>query len=89
MGDGSVATSPWEFWAKIAQTLGIPTVVMGGLLWWANATINYERERMLPTIEGTKVSMEQNSQALKDNSGVMRAVKSSLDRLNKTKSAEE
>lgn len=89
MADADVQSK--SFWVQTAQTLGISTVVMCFLGYWAIQTIQWERDQMLPAIQGSKVAIEHNTEVVKDNSEVMKSVtemqqdlKETLDRLDKT-----
>lgn len=69
-----------SFWVSTAQTLGISTVVMCFLFYWAYQTITWEREQMIPCIQGNK-------EAINSNTETLRSVKTSIDRLDKTSKA--
>lgn len=60
-------------WAKTIQLVGFPAVAAIAIAWFANETIRWEREQMLPAIQKNTTAFETNTQALN-------RVQESLDR---------
>jgi len=56
------ASEPW--WVKAAQTLGVVTIAFFFLMYWADRTIKWEREQMIPAITNSANSAERNTEAL-------------------------
>lgn len=71
-----------SFWVSTAQTLGISTVVMCFLFYWAYQTITWEREQMVPTIQGNKAAIDNNTKILEQTNEVIRKTTNSLEKLN-------
>lgn len=53
--------SPW--WVSAVQTLGVVTVAFFLLFKWANDTVEWEREQMIPTIQKSTAATDRNTES--------------------------
>lgn len=72
-----------RWWVQAVQTLGVSTAAFFLLGFWANRTVEWERDKFLPAIERSNSVVQSNNEALRQNNEVISAVKSSVDELNR------
>jgi hypothetical protein len=75
MANGETATSGARWWVQAIQTLGVSTAAFFLLGFWANRTIEWEREKFLPALERSNSVTQTNNDVLKESTEVMRSVK--------------
>lgn len=65
-------SSLWAITLRVLERYGFAVVACCGIAWFANAAIEYEREKMMPALENNTKAIERNTEVFRQLPDILR-----------------